>query len=251
MSNYKIELERTEKQNLEIKKHISDVKNIVKSKVNKDVNGLNSIKELLKNETLGGYIVDDFIKIENLEVVDFVPDEGDYALAWEFTGHTSDVYSVAVDKEGNVYSGGFDNKVMKTSPAGKKIWEFTGHTSVLTSVAVDKDGYVYSGAEDNKVMKISPTGKKIWAFTGHASSVFAVAVDSDGNVYSGSYDKKVMKISPEGEKIWEFTHTKPVNSVAVDIDGNVYSVAEDKKIMKNEFKIEPLGYKVLTVEREL
>ena len=37
------------------------VKDIVKSKVNKDVNGLNSIRELLKNETLGGYIVDDFM----------------------------------------------------------------------------------------------------------------------------------------------------------------------------------------------
>ena len=66
MSNYKVELERTEKQDLEIKKHISDVKAIIKSKVNKDVNGLKSIKELLENETLGGYIVDDLIKIEVL-----------------------------------------------------------------------------------------------------------------------------------------------------------------------------------------
>lgn len=67
MSNYKIELERTESQNLEIKKHISDVKDIVKSKVNKDVNGLNSIKELLENETLGGHIVGDVIVAENIE----------------------------------------------------------------------------------------------------------------------------------------------------------------------------------------
>ena len=202
MANYKEELERTERQDLEIKKHISDVKDIVKSKVNKDVNGLNSIKVLLENETLGGYTVDDFIKIENLEVVDVK----EYAVAWGFTGHINSVNSVAVDSDGNVYS----------------------------------------GADDKNVIKISPTGEKIWEFTGHTGAVWSVAVDKDGNVYSGSYDKKVIKISPTGEKIWEFTgHTKTILSVAVDSDGNVYSGGEDKKVIKNELKAEIIGYKII------
>jgi WD40 repeat protein len=212
LSNYKVELERTERQDLEIKKHISDVKAIIKSKVNKDVNGLNSIKELLENETLGGYIVDDFIKIDNLEVVDWAPNPADYNLAWKFTGHTGGVRSVAVDSDGNVYSGSGDKKVMKISPDGQKLWEFTGHTETVWSVAVDSEGNVYSGAADNKVIKISPTGQKLWEFTGHTDFVWSVAVDSNGNVYSGD---------------------------------------DDMKVMKNELKREPLGYKVLKVERGL
>ncbi len=49
-------------------------------------------------------------------------------LAWEFKGHTGNVNSVAVDKEGNVYSGSYDNTVRKISSEGTELWQFKGHT---------------------------------------------------------------------------------------------------------------------------
>ena len=47
---------------------------------------------------------------------------------------------------------------MKISPSGSKIWEFTGHTGTVMSVAVDGEGNVYSGSGDKKVMKIKQEG---------------------------------------------------------------------------------------------
>ena len=144
-----------------------------------------------------GYGVGDFIKLGNLKAV--VEDSTLPIKKWEFTGHNGTVYSVAVDGQGNVYSGSSDSKVIKISPSGSKIWEFTGHTNNVWSVAVDGQGNVYSGSSDEKVMKISPSGSKIWEFTGYSGTVYSVAVDGQGNVYSGSSDEKVMKIKQEGD----------------------------------------------------
>ena len=144
-----------------------------------------------------GYGVGDFIQLGNLKAV--MEDTTTPVKDWEFTGHTNGVICVAVDDQGNVYSGSSDKKVMKISPSGSKIWEFTGHASGVNSVAVDGQGNVYSGSSDKKVMKISPSGSKIWEFTEHASGVNSVAVDGQANVYSGSSDNKLMKIKQEGD----------------------------------------------------
>ena len=193
-----------------------------------------------------GYGVGDFIQIGNLKAV--VEGELLPVKDWEFTGHTYYVISVAVDDQGNVYSGSWDKKVMKISPSGSKIREFTGHEDFVNSVTVDDQGNVYSGGSDKKVMKISPSGSKIWEFLGHTGTVNSVAVDDQGNVYSGGNDKKVMKISPSGSKVWEFTgNTIAIRSVAVDDQGNVYSGGSDKKVMKikQEGDTKIVGYEVI------
>jgi len=152
---------------------------------------------------------------------------------WQFTGHTSRVNAVAVDNNGNIYSGSDDSTVRKISPDGNEIWQFTGHTNFVYAVAVDNNGNVYSGSNDRTVRKISPDGNEIWQFTGHGSTVYAVAVDNNGNIYSGSYDQTVRKISPDGNQIWQFTgHTWTVIAVAVDNNGNVYSGSGDRTVRK-------------------
>ena len=160
-----------------------DISDALASLVNKIV----SIKD--------GYKIGDFIELSRLKAR--MGNNSKPVKDWEFTGHTNYVIAVAVDGQGNVYSGAWDKKVMKINPNGTKIWEFTGHNDVVYSVAVDGQGNVYSGSSDNKVMKINPNGTKIWEFTGHSDNINSVAVDGQGNVYSGSFDKKVMKIKQE------------------------------------------------------
>jgi len=140
-------------------------------------------------------------KIEQIEVGDYkvgdILNSSKFLIApevWKFTGHTDDVYAVAVDNNGNVYSGSSDNTVRKISSSGNEVWKFTGHTDDVYAVAVDNNGNVYSGSSDNTVRKISPDGNQIWRFTGHTGVVYAVAVDNNGNVYSGSTDNTVRKI---------------------------------------------------------
>ena len=173
---------------------------------------------------VGGYKVGDILNPSKYLVAPEI---------WRFTGHTGTVCAVAVDNDGNVYSGSNDNTVRKISPDGNEIWRFTGHTGAVYAVAVDNDGNVYSGSSDKTVRKISPDGSEVWQFTGHTNNVKAVAVDNNGNVYSGSQDNTVRKISSDGNQIWKFTgHTGYVYTVAVDNNGNVYSGSSDNTVRK-------------------
>ena len=76
-----------------------------------------------------------------------------------------------------VYSAGNDNTVRKIDSNGNEVWVFTGHTSNVWGVAVDQNGYVYSVSSDNTVRKIDPDGNEVWIFTGHTDNVRVVAVD--------------------------------------------------------------------------
>ena len=103
-----------------------------------------------------GYGVGDFIQLGNLKAV--VEGELLPVKDWEFTGHNAWISSVAVDDQGNVYSGGDSKKVIKISPSGSKIWEFTGHTKRISCVAIDDQGNVYLGGGEHKVIKIKQEG---------------------------------------------------------------------------------------------
>jgi len=157
----------------------------------------------------------------------------DGSEVWTFNGHSNNVYGVAVDSEGYVYSGSYDDTVKKISPDGSEVWTFNGHSSTVRGVAVDSEGYVYSASLDDTVKKISPDGSEVWTFNGHSSTVYGVAVDSEGYVYSGSYDGTVKKISPDGSEVWTFNgHSSYVYGVAVDSDGFVYSGSDDGTVKK-------------------
>ena len=159
---------------------------------------------------------------------------------WSFDGHTDRVLALAVDAEGYVYSGSWDNTVRKISPEGEEEWVFEEHTGDVHALAVDDEGYVYSGSGDRTVRKISPEGEEEWVFDGHTATVRALAVDAEGYVYSGSHDNTVRKISPQGDEIWSFDgHTEWFLAVAVDAEGYVYIGSGDNTIRK----ISPEGEK--------
>ena len=77
----------------------------------------------------------------------------------------------------HVYSASGDDTVRKIDPGSTEVWSFTGHTSTVYAVAVDSDGNVYSASVDDTVRKIDSDGNQVWSFTGHTSTVRGVAVD--------------------------------------------------------------------------
>ena len=208
------------------------------------VNVHSKLKEKVK--TLGIDVLDNDKLLDIINKIPSVVDMGEtYKEVWKFS-NAGIINSVAVDSDGNVYSGCDDRTVKKTSPAGKEVWKFSNAGSI-NSVAVDSKGNVYSGGYDRTVKKTSPAGKEIWAFTGNASWVNSIAVDSKGNVYSGGYDYTVRKISQEGKEIWKFKeHEASVSSIAVDRDGNVYSCSRNPYYQEFK-KINNEGKEVLSL----
>lgn len=218
MSNYKIELERTEKQDLEIKKHISDVKDIVKSKVNKDVNGLNSIKELIENETLGGYIVNDVIKSENLEEVLMINDYSSYKLNYSST-IGSDTSSVSLNKFFVVISN--SGELTLFDEVDGKIW--SKGVDFVTSrdanvLLVLSDGSVICPVSDGSIIisKDGLTSSKL-----NYGSYGMVSDDKEEYIYFANKNK-ITKTNMKFEEIKSTNIDDSPNDIVFGFDNNIY-----------------------------
>jgi WD40 repeat protein len=116
------------------------------------------------------------------------------------TGHSSDVFAVAVTQEGKVISGSKD-KTMKVwdLETGTELFTLTGHSDSVSALAVTSDGKVISGSWD-KTMKVwdLETGIELATFTADAS-IECCAVAADGrSVVAGDRSGRVYFLSLEG-----------------------------------------------------
>ena len=142
------------------------------------------------------------------------------------TGHTGQVRSVAVSRDGTrVVSGSDDNTVRVWDLAtGRQATTLTGHTDWVRATAVSRDGTrVVSGSDDNTVRVWDlATGREEAVLTGHAGEVFSVAITPDGALAaSGSGDGtvRVWDLATGAERAVLAGHAGPVWSVAITPDG--------------------------------
>lgn len=171
-------------------------------------------------------------------------------------------YSIAVDKQENVYVTGFMSDgltdgefvTLKYDSTGNLQWSarYNGSPNSIdysNCIAVDNDGNSYitgwSGGDNNlwdfTTIKYSPTGEELWVQTYNGSAddndfAYRLALDPSGNVYvtgqsveTGSdNDITTIKYSPDGDVLWVKHYDGPANgydagqSIAVDADGNAY-----------------------------
>jgi len=171
-------------------------------------------------------------------------------------------YSIAVDKQENVYVTGFMSDgltdgefvTLKYDSTGNLQWSarYNGSTNSIdysNCIVVDDDGNSYitgwSGGNNNlwdfTTIKYSPTGEEVWVqrYNGSANDndfAYRLALDPSGNVYvtgqsveTGSdNDITTIKYSPDGDVLWTEHYNGPANgydagqSIAVDADGNAY-----------------------------
>jgi hypothetical protein len=155
---------------------------------------------------------------------------------WEYGGHSASITSMAIDKEGFIYSVSDDYSLIITSPDGIKLNQIK-YTDKLTSIAVDNDGFIYIGLYNSPMatlLKISKDLTQVWSYTDEFMyRITSIALDNNGFIYVASEDNAVRKINNLGELIWKYKgHTGYVLSVAVDKDGNVYSGSADKSVRR-------------------
>ena len=106
------------------------------------------------------------------------------------TGHTNEVLSLAVLRDGTLASGSSDKTIrIWNVTSGLTIKTLTGHTNSVSSLAVLQDGTLASGSADNTIRIWNVTNRStIKTLTGHTNQVYSLAVLRDGTVASGSRD---------------------------------------------------------------
>jgi|GEM_PF-4576379 len=136
-----------------------------------------------------------------------------FLLGWVFNA-LSDVYSLAIDLNNNIYVGENTN-VKKVDPSGNLIWTYNCG-AIVNGVCVDTTGYSYCVDGNGYLTKISPLGSLVWT-TDVGYALFCVCVDSEtGNIYVGGSNLSI--VDNTGVKGWSLD----TGSVILGINYQVY-----------------------------
>jgi WD40 repeat protein len=186
-----------------------------------DVNSNPELASLLSIKSLNGvYIPEaDAALVESLDRL--------YAVQ-SFAGHTDEITSVAISKDGKyLATGSYDNTAkLWDIQTGNLIQTLNGHENWVSDVAFSPDGrYLLTGSFDNtaKIWDLS-NGTVIVTLSGHSDTVLAVAYSPEGNfVLTGSNDKtaKLWDVRT-GQEIYTFNgHEEAVWNVAFSPDSKM------------------------------
>lgn len=180
-----------------------------------------------------------------------------------YSGHTGDVYSVAIAPDGRTALSGSADKTLKLwdLAGGKELRTFRSHTDSVVSVAISPDGRTALSGSSDRTLKLwdLATGKEIRTLAGNCDFVFRIAFLPDSRTALSSDGDKVLKlwdlqtgkvlktfgghagriwglsISPDGRtalsgsqdktlKLWDLTSGKEIRTFSGH-DGLVYSTA--------------------------
>jgi outer membrane protein assembly factor BamB len=137
----------------------------------------------------------------------------------------------AIARDGTIYAGTFQGKLLAITPQGGLKWTFDVNCEIKSSPAIADDGTIYFGSRNRRFYALTPDGKLKWMFPtgGWVDSSPAIAVD--GTIYFGSADKQFYALNPDGSEKWKFPVRAIVDSSpAITADGTIYFGAHDKKL---------------------
>ncbi|MCC0763883.1 hypothetical protein IR151_12820, partial [Clostridioides sp. ES-S-0006-03] len=67
------------------------------------------------------------------------------------------VYSVCVDLQNNIYSGGNDNTIRKISSNGAEIWKYSNYKDWVLSICIDLENNIITGDRSSLIKKLQNT----------------------------------------------------------------------------------------------
>ena len=172
-------------------------------------------------------------------VEQFSVTEPTLSFVQSLSGHTDDVWSVAISTEGETIVSGSQDQSIKVwdSQSGILKRTISGHDGAVQFVTLSPDNQRVVSASADQTIKVweLQTGKSIYTLTGHEDTVWSVAISPDSQLLaSASADKTI--------KLWNFRtgklirtlqrHTDEVFSVAFAPNGQLLASASRDKTIK-------------------
>src|SRR5262249_39348848 len=102
------------------------------------------------------------------------------------------IWSLAVDKAGNVYAAtGDKGLVYKITPDGKGTLFYDTKATHAMTLAIDRDGRVVVGTESpGRLFRLDASGKPFVLLDSPYSEIHSLRVDSDGNIYAAALNAR-------------------------------------------------------------
>ncbi len=163
------------------------------------------------------------------------------AVMWTFDTGGAYISSPAIDREGTIYVGSWDNYLFAINPDGSEKWRYQTGDEIESSPAIGADGTIYVGSWDNKLYAINPDGTLKWEFRTEHVVESSPVIGVDGTIYIGADDGFLYAINPNGTLSWTYQlidiYVMPWCSPAVSLDGTIYIGSSNSKL----YAINPNG----------
>ena len=176
-----------------------------------------------------GYNAGDFLPIENSEPI--------YRTLFEKKAvlpvHDSGVQSIALDRDGNIYTATVNRRLRKFDSNGEMVWEVQRHSASINKILVMPDNSLVTCGDDGFIIQTLPNGDLGWSVNPHQGWIYTIALDNQGNLISGGQDRKLIKMDSNGNEIWSNEdNAASIRSIVIDDANNIYCGGEDMVLRK-------------------
>ncbi|MBN2149111.1 MAG: ABC transporter permease subunit, partial [Anaerolineales bacterium] len=110
------------------------------------------------------------------------------------------------------------------------LWQYQDEVGLSDSLAISKDGIVYLGSEQKKLLALNPDGSILWEASLSDAPLGALALGVDGAIYVTDVAGGLTAFNEQGEQLWHYTPSergKPVHGAITGEDGVIYYLLED------------------------
>ena len=148
--------------------------------------------------------------------------------------------SPAIDEDGIIYFGSWDNYLYAVHPNGTLKWRSCVGAVIVSSPAIADDGTVYVGimgpGDNGRVFAVNPDGSKKWYYDTGYWITSDPAIGDDGTIYIGSGDHYFYALKSNGQLKWRFKTGHYIKGPAsIADDGTIY-VGHLKEVLLFEQK---------------
>ncbi|OGO40987.1 MAG: hypothetical protein A2W36_03240 [Chloroflexi bacterium RBG_16_58_14] len=110
------------------------------------------------------------------------------------------------------------------------VWQFQEAGGLANGLAISKEGTIYLGSLQKKLMALNPDGTISWEAGLDEVPMSAPAVGVDGTIYVTDNSGGLTAFNPQGEQLWYYPPNeqgKPAHGAITAEDGSIYYLLED------------------------
>jgi PQQ-like domain len=145
--------------------------------------------------------------------------EGHQAWVQELTsGHLG---PAALGKNGTIYLGDGEHKVLAVDRSGEKMWQFEADSDISGSPVVDADGTIYFDTS-RVVYALKPDGSLKWETQTTHDCRTGPTLAADGTLYIGAADG-MNAFNSDGSEKWWFRMKMINEAPTIGADGTIYA----------------------------
>jgi len=151
---------------------------------------------------------------------------------WSYATGDINRSAPAIDINGNIFIGSYDNNLYGFTPNGSLVMQFDmGNNAKYSGPVFAADGTIYIGSQTDELIAVNPGGTENWRYDTGGDVNGTSAIGSDGTIFIGSTGDDFFAFNPDGSLKWSKEYGSwTATATAIGPDGTVYFAGEGNNL---------------------